>query len=476
LAFTIIQGGMGVGVSGWPLARAVSQMGQLGVVSGTGLAVVFARRLALGDVGGHMRRALAQFPVRDMARRVLDRHFISGGKGRDEPFKFVEMPQINSSPALLELIVVANFAEVFLAKEGHNGLVGANYLEKTQLTTLPSLLGAMLAGVDYILMGAGIPRSIPGILDDLSAGRAVELRLDVDDARQEDHFACRLDPGALLGFAPALRRPKFLAIISSVVLAMTLARKSNGRVDGFIVEGATAGGHNAPPRGTLKLNPEGEPVYGERDEVDLAKLRELGLPFWLAGGCAEPQRLREALAAGAQGIQIGTAFAFCTESSITGDLKRSAVTLSRAGKAKVFTDPQASPTGFPFKVCQIDGTLSEAELYARRARICDIGHLRRPYRRADGSVGYRCPAEPGGQYVTKGGCEGETQGRKCLCNALFATIGLGQSLGNGESELPLVTAGDDVVRLSRLVKDDQEIYAAQDAVDYLLTSAAPERP
>ncbi|MGD8321328.1 MAG: hypothetical protein PVJ02_12765, partial [Gemmatimonadota bacterium] len=33
----IIQGGMGVGISGWRLARAVSSRGQLGVVSGTAL-------------------------------------------------------------------------------------------------------------------------------------------------------------------------------------------------------------------------------------------------------------------------------------------------------------------------------------------------------------------------------------------------------------------------------------------------------
>ena len=30
------------------------------------------------------------------------------------------------------------------------------------------LYGAMLAGVDYVLMGAGIPRTIPGILDSLA--------------------------------------------------------------------------------------------------------------------------------------------------------------------------------------------------------------------------------------------------------------------------------------------------------------------
>ena len=46
---------------------------------------------------------------------------------------------------------------------------------------------------------------------------------------------------------PSLTRPAFLAIVGSSTLALTLLRKANGAVDGFIVEGPTAGGHNAPP-------------------------------------------------------------------------------------------------------------------------------------------------------------------------------------------------------------------------------------
>ena len=66
----IIQGGMGVGVSGWQLARAVSRTGQLGVVSGAALDAVFVRRLQSGDAGGHLRRALGEFPYPDVAERV----------------------------------------------------------------------------------------------------------------------------------------------------------------------------------------------------------------------------------------------------------------------------------------------------------------------------------------------------------------------------------------------------------------------
>ena len=280
----IIQGGMGVAVSNWRLARAVSRMGELGVISGTLLAVVLARRLEAGDPEGHMRRALAHFPVPGVAGRVIDRYFLPGGKAPDAPFTPVAMPTLQPGAALNELMVAANFVEVFLAKEGHDGRVGINLLEKIQLATLPSLYGAMLAGVDYVLMGAGIPRAIPGVLDHFAAGEEAELKIDVEGARPGEDFVARFDPRSFCGGpAPALPRPRFLAIVSSATLATTLARKSSGRVDGFVVEGDVAGGHNAPPRGALQLTPAGEPVYGPRDAADLGKIRELGLPFWLAG-------------------------------------------------------------------------------------------------------------------------------------------------------------------------------------------------
>ena len=159
-----------------------------------------------------------------------------------------------------------------------------------------------------------------------------------------------------------LSRPKFLAIISSATLGTMLARRSDGRVDGFVVEGSTAGGHNAPPRGPLQLNTAGEPIYGERDVADLQAIRSIGLPFWLAGGYATPGDFALARQAGAVGVQIGTAFAFCDESDLAPDLKTRVLQASLAQEARVLTDPLASPTGFPFKVLQLAGTLSEQDL------------------------------------------------------------------------------------------------------------------
>src|SRR5512139_683247 len=82
---TVIQGGMGVGVSGWQLAREVSRAGHLGVVSGTAMDAVLARRLQDGDPGGHYRRALAHFPRRTVAQRVLDTYFVDGGRSPETP-------------------------------------------------------------------------------------------------------------------------------------------------------------------------------------------------------------------------------------------------------------------------------------------------------------------------------------------------------------------------------------------------------
>jgi len=465
----IIQGGMGVGVSSWALARAVSRLGQMGVVSGTALDTVFVRRLADGDPGGHLRRALGAFPVPAIAREALQRWYRPGGRAPGEPYPVLTLMQRVLDPARQRLIVLANFAEVFLAREGHDGWVGINYLTKIQIPTLPSLYGAMLAGVHDVLMGAGIPRDIPGAIDELAAHRPAAIRLDVQGGTGADDEMLEFDPATIWDGAPpaALARPRFLAIVSTDSLATIMARKATGRVDGFIVEGPTAGGHNAPPRSKASVNERGEPLYGERDIADLAKIAALGLPFWLAGGTGSPAGLREALAAGATGIQAGTLFAFAEESGLRADLKRRVLACVREGRADVLTDGRASPTGFPFKTVALEGTLSEDDVYAARGRICDLGYLRTAFRDDDGSIGYRCSSAPVEGFVRKGGAEEEAAGRKCLCNALTANIGLAQ-VRDGVEERPLLTSGDDLLRLDEFL-GGRETYSTADAVEYLLT-------
>ncbi|MDR3772118.1 MAG: nitronate monooxygenase [Terracidiphilus sp.] len=471
----IIQGGMGVGVSNWRLANTVSRLGQLGVVSGTALDQLFVRRLADGDVGGYMKRGLDAFPFPDMARRIWQEYFVSGGKPETVPYPNVPMHQRNSPRKLVELCMVSNFVEVFLAKDGHKNPVGINFLEKVQMPHLASIYGAMLAGVGYVLMGAGIPLHIPGVLDAFAAHHLAEYKLQVTGAAVGQDTQMFLNAADYVeGPLPLLHRPRFLAIVSSNTLATTMLRRASGRVDGLVIESPTAGGHNAPPRGKLQLNAAGEPVYGERDQVNLAELRALGVPFWLAGGYGNAQKLREALEQGAAGIQVGTAFAFSAESGMRPDLKKALMAKAIKGEGEVFTDPLASPTGFPFKVAQLEGTSSAFPIYQERKRVCDLGYLREPYAVEDGKIGYRCSAEPVANYVSKGGKAEDTVGRKCLCNALMANIGHAQTRKDGVVEPALVTVGDDLNTIASFLAPGRDTYSAADVVRSLLSGLPVE--
>jgi NAD(P)H-dependent flavin oxidoreductase YrpB (nitropropane dioxygenase family) len=460
----IIQGGMGLAVSNWRLARAVASAGQLGVVSLTGIDSVLVRRLQDGDVCGSMRRAMARFPMPDVSEYVLRRFFRPEGRPDGEPYRLLPMWRQSVSPLRQQIAMLAAFVEVSLAKEGHDGTIGMNLLTKVQMPTLPTLYGAMLAGVNVVLMGAGIPREIPGALDALARNEAASLKYDVEGAvpgtelltfDPRVHFPAATEP---------LMRPLFFPIVSAASLAQTLVRKSNGRVDGFVVEGPTAGGHNAPPRGALRLTDEGEPIYGERDVVDMATMREIGLPFYLAGGTGSPEGLEYALAQGAAGIQVGTLFAYTNESGFTPEIKQRVLRAAANRRLRVWTDVRASPTGYPFKVVHI---ADEPTMDPARERICDLGYLRVAVNSSDGKRLYRCPSEPIDQYVSKGGSLVDTENRQCLCNALFACVGLAQPRENGRVEPPLVTSGDDALHLARFTRG-RSSYEARDVLSWLL--------
>ncbi len=455
---------MGVGISAWPLARAVASRGQMGVVSGVALDRILAIRLQEGDPGGHHHRALRHFPIPGVAQRILERYgdaeaFAQTGRYSSPPM-FSERPETE----LLELAVAAAFVEVWLAKEGHDGVVGMNLLEKIQTPTLPLIYGAMLAGVDYVIMGAGIPRDIPTHMDRLARHEPCALRLHVANGADGEML---FDPALFGHVLPAIRRPGFLAIVSSEVLARSLVR--SGGVNGLIVEGHTAGGHNAAPR----RGPPGErsPVYGPDDDVACERIAALGVPFWLAGGFGHGDGLMRAQASGAVGIQVGTAFALCRDSSMVPALRRRCVQAILDGTVSVRTDGRCSPTGFPFKLLDLGGTAGASDAPLVERMPCLHGYLRHVYRRDDGSLGWRCPAEPTSLWAAKGGLADESLGRICLCNALIATIGHHHGWPRQEHALPLVTTGDDINCVAAIAQTAGLDYSAADVLDALLPPA-----
>ena len=215
------------------------------------------------------------------------------------------------------------------------------------------------------------------------------------------------------------------------------------------------------------MNGRGEPVYGPRDQANLDKVAKLGLPFWLAGGVGPPGSLQSAKAVGAAGIQVGTLFAYTNESGLRPELRQRVIDHALTGDIDVLTDARASPTGFPFKTVSLPDSLSEDAVYEDRERLCDLGYLRTAYRRDDGRIAYRCPSEPVDTYVKKGGENEDTAGRKCLCNALIANIGLAQVRKDGTQEPPILTSGDDLNLLGSFL-GDRTSYTAEDVIEYLL--------
>ncbi len=507
----LIQGGMGVYVSNFRLAKAVARYLPgitAGTVSGTALDVVYVRLLQLGDPGGHVRTAFSAFDALfgvEIGQKIFERYFIEAGKKPDERFRYgpqqtirfnddgQNIPPLNSEPApvmlsldedLVELLIVTAFAEVWLAKHGHNGKVFINFLNKVQLPLLFAMYGAILAGVDGIVVGAGNPEGLPQACSNLSQHRPVTGDITLLYRESGEAFHLHFDPGDVANgqlTRKPLPRPAFLAIVSLEGLASALAQSPTQPPDGFIIEHHTAGGHNAPPQGPLQRDQHGQPVYDARDEPDLAVIRQQNLPFWLAGGYSSHEKLQAAIESGAVGVQVGTTFAIAQESGLAPAHRIALLDTLRKGTP----DPEMvrttlfSPTGYPFKVAQLPGTLSDPAIYRARPRVCDLGFLQqRGFSKPepDGSrrLFQRCPAAPLGDFTKKRGLPFNAEDKRCLCNGLLAAVGLGQVHPTNGPEPAIVTLGNHLGGVRRLSRHGQVSYWAKDVLeDVLIEQAQP---
>jgi nitronate monooxygenase len=508
----LIQGGMGVYVSNWRLARAVAMEHPgttAGTVSGTGLDVVYVRLLQLGDPGGNVRRALASFDAQfgvAIGQKILDRYYIDGGKASGARYKnapkqivralngtdsipvppqpagsTVPLPvDLTMEQEAVELLIATGFAEVWLARQGHSGRIFINFLHKIELPLIYGIYGAMLAGVDGVVVGAGNPEGLPAICSSLADHGKVTYDLSVLYREAGETFKITFDPRQLaegkLARNPLLR-PAFLAIVSLENLVQSLAQSQTEAPDGFIIEHHTAGGHNASPQGPLRKDDKGQPIYGQEDEPDLQAIRLVGKPFWLAGGYGNHEKLEWALTLGAAGVQVGSVFALTEESGMKPSYRSSILDLIKkeTDDSKLVKTTFFSPTGFPFKVVQLEGTLGQEDVYSSRLRVCDIGLLQqRGLSKPTGGTRrlfQRCPAAPLDDFIGKRGLPLNAGDRRCLCNGLLACVGLGQvGIQNGEYrvEPAIITLGNHLDGIRRLSRNGQSPYWVRDVVSDIL--------
>lgn len=447
----LIQAGMGIHVSSATLANTTARNGALGVVSHVALRHIVVEEVRRGDATAI---ALAkEFPLRCYAEELLA--FAPGGEWHKKAVP-LDLPDPKKSELPKRLSTIGAFVEVKRAKLGHSGKVGINVMWKCALTVLPSIYGAMLAGVDALLCGAGIPMELPDIIRRIRAGEDLEytplhgtgcpVSLKIAADRPAEHLA-------------AFPEPKMMPILSSFPLAKRMldvwTREYGTRPFAFVLENHAAGGHNAPPRNKTE--------YAEADELTgyFDKVVALGVPVYVAGAFAEGGSRNDYLywrERGAYGLQVGSRFALCDESGMRRDIK-DAVLANNAGHGELRTEFGVSPTGYPFKVLPLAGSVGDPAVQQERHRICNKGYLMHAElveKNGAEELVYRCPAMPARQFEKLGGDPSETEGRICLCNSLLATAGF-----DADKEAPLITLGVSGTRIT-------ERHSAQEIIEEIL--------
>jgi len=141
--------------------------------------------------------------------------------------------------------------------------------------------------------------------------------------------------------------------------------------------------------------------------------------------------LSEALNAGAAGVQVGTPFAYCAESGLDGEIKHKPA--RRRGRGRCPRDHRSGrlATSFPFKVTVLEDSLSDPRSIAAAAACAISATCAQPIRPPKAASATAVRPSPSPTYLAKGGKEENTVGRKCLCNALMANIGLSQIRAGG---------------------------------------------
>jgi NAD(P)H-dependent flavin oxidoreductase YrpB (nitropropane dioxygenase family) len=205
--------------------------GGIGTVSGTLADHIIAHILHSGDPGGHIVRALSHFPFPEIAQEVIKTYLrkdLSESHQLKIPVSVLEHSQKHAA-----LILCANFALVWLAKEGHAQPVAINYLEKVQLPFLYALTGAMLASVDEVIIGAGIPTQVPGIIDSLLQEGKAEHVIHVEDSTHGGVIST-INLKELFGKHPQFqKRPNFIPIVSTDALACIIHKKNKRKYSRF---------------------------------------------------------------------------------------------------------------------------------------------------------------------------------------------------------------------------------------------------
>jgi len=333
----IVQGGMGVGVSLYPLAKAVAAEGGVGIISSACLDRLLSKR---------------------------------------------NNKKLNTYDATYE--------EVSLSKAA-GGFAGINIMVALVRDYEASVRGAIDAGADFIISGAGLPLGLPSI----QPPKDTALIPIVSSARALDLICKKWER---LGYRP----------------------------DAVVLEGPLAGGHLGFKMDQIDL--ESNRLENLFPPVKDMAIKYGDIPVIVAGGIYTNEDIVRFLNMGASGVQMGTRFLATEESSASAAYKQAVLDASDADI--VVADKPGSPCGLPFRVIK-QSPMYVSSLKRLREPKCDKGYVL--LKDSEGKFN-KCPAKE------------SNENSFCICNGLLSSAGY-----NDDKEESLFTVGTNAGRIDRII-------------------------
>jgi nitronate monooxygenase len=284
----------------------------------------------------------------------------------------------------------AAYEEVSLAKAS-GGIAGINIMVALVRDYEDSVRGALDAGADVIISGAGLPLGLP-----------------------------------------AIQPPKDTALIPIVSSARALElickkwERLGYRPDAVVLEGPLAGGHLGFKIDQLDL--EANMLENLFPAVKDMAIKYGDIPVVVAGGIYTHEDIMKFIGMGADGVQMGTRFLATQESSASAEYKE-AVIQARAEDIIVAHRP-GSPCGLPFRVIK-QSPMYVSAVKRLRPPKCDKGYVL--LKDNEGKF-TRCPAKESNEEFF------------CICNGLLSSASY-----NRDKEEPLYTVGTNASRVDRIV-------------------------
>ena len=277
----VVQGGMGVGVSLSGLAGAVAAAGGVGVIS------------------------TAQIGFRD--------------------------PEFKENPIETNLRVIGE--EIAKARKiANGGIIGVNIMVATRRYE-DYVKAAVAAGIDLIISGAGLPMTLPALVE-----------------------------GTSTKIAPIISSVKSLSVITKYWM-----KKYSRKPDMVVIEGPEAGGHLGFSR--EELDNYTRESYDEEIKAILSITKEMEVPAVVAGGVYTREDMEHYLAMGASGIQLATRFVTTKECDASDAYKQAYINAKKEDIEIV-----SSPVGMPGRAIHnafLD-KVNAGERFMRGCRQCII--------------------------------------------------------------------------------------------------------